>query len=127
MKHYYNDSRISYSINRKLLVELGKTINLKELKNEETRDLQRYNLFKKAKEIEYDYNFYSSIGESSMGGSLTYSQWCSRKEKCPQSHIIKKILLDTIARDYEPRELSLIIWDAICEIQITYLIPLEND
>jgi hypothetical protein len=117
LKHYYDDNGVTtYDINSTLLTDLALALTA-----EHSRDEQRNIVHNLAVDLEYDYNYYKDFG--GIGGCITLDQWLATPSHgIPGTEQLKRILFDFASKDYLIDEFLLVAHDAICKIQINYLL-----
>ena len=127
-KHYYNDFGIlDYDLNRKLLVKLAKTVNFEDFKTDDGRAKMRQHIVEIAIQVLYDFSIYEGFGESSIGGSLKFSEYREKIESDPTKQALKELIFDFHDQGYLYNEFMLVAWSAACDLQIYYLIPPDDN
>lgn len=119
-KHYYGHDDIGGTYeNRELLAKLAGAVNFEDFKEEESRRAMRSQIVECASVVMYEYRleqFFRATSDESL------QIWSKKTDEDPVKQAVKLLLLDFVAQGYPYREFLGYAFDAVAQLQVTYLL-----
>jgi hypothetical protein len=122
VKHYYSDSGILQHEwkDRALLVKLAEGLTKESFEVSEARANARSKVMEYTCSVIHSHSIHESM--AGLGGCSFVGDWRTEKLSDPVEDALKDLFFEFIDAGYIPGEFRLAAWDAVCEVQITYLL-----
>ena len=120
MKHYYDDDgHLNFDQNRDLLVDLGRAYLPRWPAAPEQYPQIRLEALLIADTLMHCYQVTEALAGA---GDCALAEWGLKSSEDPCENVLRAMLVDFVERGYVVREFRMAAYDAMCEIQFTYLL-----